>query len=189
MVSSYMVHNVPLIPQDNSTSCWYACARMVIQWRREQVGATERFLRAPGENPLAQRLYQANYGLQTTQRARLAQELGLQAARGPSDPTNPSPEVIGQWLHRYGPLMTFIPGHVVVIAGISEGLFWVHDPAPDNNGSRGWRPFSFLDAAFARDAQDVRHCDPHVNRNQHPANYYGNVNFLHCPRHNPLLSY
>jgi Papain-like cysteine protease AvrRpt2 len=71
------VPGVPLISQTRTWACWYACAQMLIQWKRERGKATLAEHPNPSEVPQLERLHAANPGLSYGQVLTLAQLLGL----------------------------------------------------------------------------------------------------------------
>src|SRR5947209_272710 len=127
MVATYVVDNVPLIPQDLGMACWYASAQMLIQWRRNLTQSTEAAFADPSELDSTVALYKANNGIPFTQMIDFGQRLGLQAI----PPSSPTMDAVAGWLQYYGPIWTaglkVTPtasyGHVVVILGIADDGF------------------------------------------------------------------
>lgn len=168
-VARYVVPRVPLIPQDMQMSCWYASAQMLIQWRREKTQSTESGLPDPSEVDTAVDLYKADNGLAWTDMIAFARAMGLRNV----PPMSPRLEAIAEWLHDYGPIWTAgykkppvgsAYGHVVVIVGVGPGQLFIHDPEPMNQGTKAWRPQSWLATTLEVGVF------PEVA-----------VNFLHCP--------
>lgn len=154
----YMVPGVVLIPQDNNNACWYASARMVVEWRRECEQQTRMDLRAPQDVPQVEAIHKASDGLLWAQMRNFAQQLGLT----PLPLCTPAPQLLANWLQTYGPIWTDgVPvdanghivgtGHVVVLAGIRQAIIpnesyelLIYDPWPPNVGNVRWRPGSHL---------------------------------------------
>jgi hypothetical protein len=133
----YIVPDVKLIPQDKNNSCWYASAKMLVQWKRNKTQST--IGRDPSELQSTSDLYRKDEGITDQRIAQLAQELGLRVV----PPMTPTPKAIFQWLGRYGPLWVNGISHITVIAGINlspaEFCLLVYDPLPENKGSIEWR--------------------------------------------------
>ena len=72
MAVIHMIYNVPLISQDQSLACWYACAQMLIQWRRESRRMTEAGMRDPSEVRSTAAIHRANHGVSYAENVRLA---------------------------------------------------------------------------------------------------------------------
>ena len=158
--ANYTVPDMNLIPQDQSNACWYASARMVVEWKRSTERMTRPDLLAPGEEPILAAIHKANNGLQWAQMRTFAQQLGLR----PLPLGTPTPKTLENWLRTYGPIWTDgVPvnaagvvvghGHVVVLAGIrpasvpSENYeLLIYDPWPPgiHGGNVRWRPGSHL---------------------------------------------
>ncbi|WP_152054236.1 papain-like cysteine protease family protein [Tautonia marina] len=153
MVATYVVQNVPLIPQDQGMACWYASAQMLIRWRRERMQMTEGALPDPSQVNETVQLYKANNGLPLTEMVRFAQLMGLRQV----PPMSPTIEAVAGWLNDYGPIWTAglkvtstaSYGHVVVITGVSSSQLFIHDPEPVNIGTQEWKPHSWLDTTLS----------------------------------------
>ena len=154
---SYTVPNVPLIPQDSSNACWYACAQMLVRWRRDQRQQTDWEVVDPSEDAVFAAVHRGNSGLLWRQMRVFARALGLIEL----PLITPTLGLLEQWLRSNGPLWTdgcpvdasgapVGTGHVVVIAGVqsaggsAEGQILIHDPWPVNRGNVSWRPTSHL---------------------------------------------
>lgn len=152
---SYTVPNVQLVPQDLNNACWYASTQMVIGWRRRRTLMSEIGIFDPSEVAAAVQAHKANNGLLWAAMRRYAQMVGLE----PLPLMSPTPELLEQWLRRFGPLWTDgVPvgpggkvvgtGHVVVIAGVrtkdTSHEILVYDPWPPGVGNVSWRPYSHL---------------------------------------------
>jgi len=156
---AYTVTGVPLLPQTQSLSCWYASARMIVQWRRELCQQTFADEPAPDELPWAVSRQIANNGLQLVEMVHYASLLGFRTV----PPQTPTLGGIEQWLRSYGPLWTAglkvtataSYGHVVVIVGVTGSQILIHDPEPVNVGSRVWRPTSWLTTTLSLATQSI----------------------------------
>jgi ABC-type bacteriocin/lantibiotic exporter with double-glycine peptidase domain len=136
----YLVPDVTLIPQTRSMACWYASAKMLIQWKRNSVRTT--FADHPDPSELSQTVVWevSNQGITNPQVIQLAKRLGLRAV----PPQTPSLYVLDQLLRAHGPLWTNGRSHIVVIGGVDEGSggrVFVYDPWPVNMGKAEWRSF------------------------------------------------
>ncbi len=130
----FEVFGMQLLPQRLNMACWYASARMLINWqecnRRQQSIKV-----SPELDAESRRIRDVNNGIMNSQILNLAQRLGLKAV----PPMTPTPEAIGLWLRDYGPLWVNGSTHIVVIAGIDGNKVKVYDPAPVNIGKVEWR--------------------------------------------------
>ena len=136
---AYEVPGMKLIPQQKSWSCWYASARMLINWRMEQSQMSFANLVPPELDKQCSKLRDDNKGITNPQIIAMAKRLGLVAV----PPMSPTPEAIEGWLVDYGPLWVNGKTHIVVIAGIrpagSGHSVKVYDPSPMNIGKINWR--------------------------------------------------
>jgi hypothetical protein len=157
-ITAYEVPGMRLIPQDRTNACWYASARMVVEWRRESEQQTRLDQRSPAEVPQLEAIHRANEGLPWVEMRAFAQQLGLT----PLPLCTPTPQTLRDWLHTHGPIWTDgVPvdatgnivgtGHVVVLAGIRPSStagehfdLLIYDPWPPNLGDVRWRPASHL---------------------------------------------
>ncbi len=139
----YIVPNVPLISQKLDMACWYACAQMLITWRRERDQMTRADMLDPSEEADSVKRHAANGGITNQQILDFAGKLGL--IPEPAIMT-PSPKSILYWLQDYGPLWVNGKIHITVVAGIdiSGKRLWIHNPAPVNKGKKEWRSFTWL---------------------------------------------
>jgi Papain-like cysteine protease AvrRpt2 len=163
----YIVPDVPLIPQTNDGACWFACAQMLIQWRRESMQASEIGIVDPTEDfELVWKWYWGN-GLTDNLILPMAKKLGLKVI----PPVSPTITAIDQWLHYYGPLWTNGSKHITVVTGvdIKGGRVFVHDPWPVNKGAAEWRSMNWLYGIGKAAGTDS--LDPKTNAGV----------FLHCP--------
>ena len=130
---SFVIDNVPLIPQDQNMACWYASVQMLIRWRRDQTQSSEIAHPDPSQVPELESVHQANTGLPFSQTIELAKSLGLEAV----NPMTPTPGALENWLRRCGPLWfagRYPGGHAVVVTGIDETNIYINDPWPPNQG-------------------------------------------------------
>jgi ABC-type bacteriocin/lantibiotic exporter with double-glycine peptidase domain len=160
----YFVPGMTLIPQTKEWSCWYASARMLIQWRRDRTRSCERDIIDPADDEAACKLRDDNTGIANKQIVAFARRLGLVAV----PPMSPTPGAIEDWLKRYGPLWVNGKRHIVVIAGIKDLDVYVYDPAPVDQGDTGWRSLSGWYVGNEDDSRDTRASVEAV--------------FLHCPK-------
>jgi ABC-type bacteriocin/lantibiotic exporter with double-glycine peptidase domain len=146
---AYTEPNVPLIPQDLSMACWYACAQMLIQWRQGYTLSCEIAHPDPSELPGQVALYKANNGLTLDQMMSFAKELGLETVP-PMTPTQP---LVEQWVRSYGPVWAAGKkinaagqeyGHAFVIVGVKGNQLYIHDPEPVKVGGARWVDESWL---------------------------------------------
>lgn len=149
----YEVPNLVLIPQDKSMACWFASARMLIEWRRNTLQMSEINLLDPTQVPQYMHMYLSNDGIPWALIRQFARDLGLVSLPLMS----PTSETILHWLYNYGPIWVdgsnvSGDGHVVVVGGIAmnPNRILILDPAPLNVGKRRWHPMSHL-ASILRD--------------------------------------
>lgn len=159
----YIVPNVPLIPQTQNMACWYASARMLVQWRREKTQSTEISIVDPSEDPPSVARFRANNGLTDAQILPLAKALGLVLI----PPQCPSPEALQQWLSSYGPLWTNGSTHITVIVGVdlSDNTLFIHNPWPVGSGKKEWKGMGWLNG------NEGSSLDPNATTGV----------FMHCP--------
>lgn len=136
---AYEVISMKLIPQQKTWACWYASARMLINWRMEKSQMSFANLVPPELDEQCTKIRDANKGITNPQIITMAKRLGLVAV----PPMSPTPQAIENWLVTYGPLWVNGKSHIVVIAGIKNvGKSYqlkVYDPAPVNVGKTDWR--------------------------------------------------
>ncbi|MDO3720165.1 papain-like cysteine protease family protein [Marinobacter sp. chi1] len=131
----YEVFGMRLLPQRLDMACWYASARMLLNWRESQ-SRQQSLMKVPELDAESKKLREANNGIINPQILKLAKRLGLKAV----PPQTPTPHAIGLWLRSYGPLWVNGRNHIVVIAGIDRNKVKVYDPWPLNVGKVDWRP-------------------------------------------------
>jgi ABC-type bacteriocin/lantibiotic exporter with double-glycine peptidase domain len=158
----YVVPNMTLIPQELNMSCWYASARMLIQWKMETYQACFADLVPPELDAECRQIRDDDGGLQNNQILAMAKRLGLVAV----PPLCPSREAISSWLKSYGPLWVNGKTHIVVIAGINSTQLLVYDPWPPNKGKIDWRSLAWY-VGSDPDSRDTSAAVEAV--------------FLHCP--------
>ncbi len=136
---AYEVFGMKLIPQQKTMSCWYASARMLINWRMEESQMSFANLIPPELDDQCKKIRDGNAGITNPQIIAMAKRLGLV----PVPPMSPTPEALENWLFTYGPLWVNGKSHIVVIAGIkkegSSTKLKVYDPLPVNVGKIEWR--------------------------------------------------
>lgn len=141
MQRMYKVPGLKLIAQKRSMACWYASARMVIQWKRRHELATLADHPDPSELKTIVGWEVNNAGIANPHVIQLAQALGLRAV----PPMTPTLKGIRSLLVKHGPLWSNGKGHIVVIGGVDElkGTLLIFDPWPPGNGKIQWRPFKW----------------------------------------------
>ena len=134
-MASYEVPSMTLLPQQLDYSCWYASARMLIQWKMDKYRMSFANLVPPELDAECRRIRDANRGINNPRIITMAKRLGLIAV----PPMSPTPDCITQWLLQYGPLWVNGKTHIVVIAGIRSMDVKVYDPSPVKVGKIDWR--------------------------------------------------
>ena len=130
-MNSSIYHNVPIMRQPLSSSCWYTSLQMVVSyWRKRGYGLG---LVDPSEDAETVALYNANTGI--TNRERIAKKLGFKVLyaslsnEGMWDMLNGGPLIYaGAWPGQ-------LSGHWVVIVGLSDNELAINDPL---SGLRTW---------------------------------------------------
>lgn len=134
----FEVQGMDLLPQRHSMSCWYASARMLLNWKEKQTGPQIR-CEIPAElDKQSLNIRDANTGVGNKEILKLAKRLGLAAI----PPMSVEPNQINAWLREYGPLWVNGTRHIVVIAGERNGDVKVYDPWPPNRGKIDWRSYN-----------------------------------------------
>lgn len=110
---AYEVYGIKLIPQQKTMSCWYASARMLIDWRMEKSRMSFANLLPPELDEKCRKIRDDNSGITNLQIIQMAKRLGLVAI----PPMSPTPEAIENWLMTYGPLWVNGVKHIGVITG------------------------------------------------------------------------
>jgi hypothetical protein len=137
----YVVPNMKLIPQDKDMSCWFASGQMLISWRQNQTQMCEIAHPDPALVKKWDKLYDDNPGINNSQIADFAKDLGLKMMGA----MTPTPEYMRELLQRHGPLWVNGKSHITVIAGIRSGPtgteVLVFDPAKPSLPNGAWRDF------------------------------------------------
>jgi len=133
--TKYEVVGLNLIPQRQNMSCWYASARMLLNWKENNQNQSSAISAPELTDAASQQVYEANNGITNPGVIRMAKELGLVAV----PPMCVTTSVIGLWLRQYGPLWVNGTRHIVVIAGVDDQQLLVYDPWPPNQGVIEWR--------------------------------------------------
>ena len=128
-MNSSISHNVPIMIQPQTWSCWYTSLQMVVKYYRNQGRGAG--LKDPSEVPEIQKMYVDNVGVgkTATEREEVANKLGFAALY--KSVTNE-----GMWeLLKDGPLIYagrwpgVLSGHWVVIVGIAGNKLAINNPA------------------------------------------------------------
>lgn len=142
---SIVMYDVPLIPQNTSNTCWYACCRMIVRYHRE---SRQQSTIAGGEVGQSQTTAQveANNGILLWENfEELARQANLRTTS-----MSPTAEGLVRLLNQKGPLIYggvtngyrgFTgPGHAVVITGCvtsgGEAKVYLNDPWEIGVGAR-----------------------------------------------------
>ena len=137
----FVVPNMKLIPQDKDMSCWFASGQMLIQWRWRTSRACEAAHPDPSMLRKWSKLYDDNPGINNSQIAAFALDLGLAML----PPMTPSPAYVKDLLRLHGPLWVNGKSHITVIAGIrnsSAGVeVLVYDPGKPALKNGTWHEF------------------------------------------------
>jgi hypothetical protein len=96
----YAVPGMQLIPQKNDSSCWYATAWMLINWKRQQKAMTLAAHPDPSQVRQTVAWEVAANGLINPDVLRMARLLGLKSV----PPMSPSLEMLEGLLRNFGPL-------------------------------------------------------------------------------------
>lgn len=137
---SFVIHDLKLIPQQNTMSCWYASAMMLVEWKRSRALMTLRDHPDPSQTRPTVAWEVAANGLTNPEILRMAALLGLKRVPPMSVPL----DHLRSLLMEYGPLWTNGKTHIVVIAGVdlAKGTVLVYDPWPPRTGKVEWRSYS-----------------------------------------------
>lgn len=127
------------VAQDKDNSCWFASARMLVEWQRRRTGRSDPRVKDPAANPTWLKLYGDDTGITNDRIRSFARDIGLV----PVPPMSPRPESVQDWLRRHGPLWVNGKRHITVIAGIrgpaDQAEVLVLDPARPLEISGSWR--------------------------------------------------
>ena len=155
-------YNVPLIPQEASLTCWYACAQMIVRFHRNRVQATTL---AGGE--VDQPRVTA---LMTSMNRALTPQLAIAVASAMNlrmEFVSPTPAALENFLAGFGPLWyggnvrgyrnVQSGAHAVVLTGIRRGVpgdeVLINDPWPSGAGGGAHLAMEYND--FFRKLQAV----------------------------------
>ena len=132
-----MLHDVPIVPQTTSMSCWAASIAMILGWKRQMSIPDEVIAQNPGGPS-----YMTSYaeGLDPNDKLILRSN-GFEI----DAPQCYTSDAIRSLLERKGPLWvaTWAPGpHIRVVTGIEGTMLSINDPAPVNQGSRYQKTFA-----------------------------------------------
>jgi hypothetical protein len=136
-MAKYEVPGMTLIPQKLNTSCWYASAQMLVNWRQEQSQQSFAWLVPPELDAQCIAIRDGAPGINNPQIMPMSRRLGLAAV----PPVSLSLQGMLSMLQTYGPLWVNGKTHIVVIAGIDTAAetVKVYDPWPPNVGKIEWR--------------------------------------------------
>lgn len=148
--SYYEVHGLDLIPQRRDMSCWYASARMLLNWKDNKIHQRSALV-PPELDKNSQDLRDANNGIVNPQIIRMAKRLGLTSV----PPMSVTSSQIGAWLRQYGPLWVNGDSHIVVIGGINGSKLKVYDPWPVDVGKIDWRSLDTWYEGTSKSSRDV----------------------------------
>ncbi len=137
-MAKYDVPGMALIPQMMTMSCWYASARMLIQWQMERCQQSFMDLVPPELDEQCRKIRDGNAGIVNGEIVRMAKRLGLLE----EPPATPTLEYLESLLRIHGPLWVNGDKHIVVLAGIDGDLVKVYDPWPPKSGCVEWRSIS-----------------------------------------------
>jgi len=125
MADYAIYHNVPVMLQSNTNSCWYACMQMMTRYCRMTGRASN--LKDPADDPVLKGLYILNQGIPDVDSTRYAQRVGYSHSamspnlNGLNNLLRISPVI-------YAGLRDAENGHWTLINGIAEEKISVIDP-------------------------------------------------------------
>ncbi len=148
---SQIYYNVPLIPQNTTHTCWWAAARMIVEFHRNRVRQSTIAGGAVGQPTETATLDRVNQGLNPSRVADFARLANLRTTS-----ISPTPEGLVELLTRVGPLWYggVVHGyrgytgsaHAVVITGCvitgSDAEVMINDPWSPGQGARIYEPFN-----------------------------------------------
>ncbi|MCC9604140.1 LysM peptidoglycan-binding domain-containing protein [Stieleria sp. JC731] len=140
-MAKYVIPDMKLIPQQMGWSCWYASARMLIQWQMNRCQQSFVDMIPPELDRRCQQIRDADQGITNPAILQMARRLGLRQEPQISPSSNTSAE-IETMLRIHGPLWVNGDAHIVVIAGIDGDRVKVYDPWPPRRGAIEWRSLS-----------------------------------------------
>ena len=148
--SYFEVQALDLLPQRLNASCWYASARMLLNWKDNKIHQRSALI-PPELDKASQSIRDGNKGILNPQIIPMAKRLGLTSVPAMSV----SSHQIGAWLRQYGPLWVNGAAHIVVIGGIRGTMVKVYDPWPVNVGKVNWRSLETWYEGSARSSRDI----------------------------------
>lgn len=136
-------YNVPLIPQDSSLTCWYACARMIVRFHRDRVQATTLAGGEVGQPGVDAQMSRMNRALNPDLAVGVARAMNMQMVW-----LSPTPGALENLLASHGPLWyggnvrgyrdVQSGAHCVVLTGIRRDApgdeVLINDPWPSGMG-------------------------------------------------------
>jgi len=145
-----MIFDVPLIAQGSDETCWYAAARMIIEYYRQQKRQSTIRGGSIGMPEMNKRVFSNNQPINSASVAQFASTYGFSTRY-----ICPSPAGLRSILNECGPLWYGghwtgkNAGHVVVITGcavkgITESTVYLNDPLPVGVGTKTYQEFSSL---------------------------------------------
>ncbi len=138
----YVVPDMKFVAQDQSNSCWYASAQMLIQWRDNSTHSSSMDHPDPATVDTWAKLYAKNSVIQNAELKQFAADLGLEML-GPATPT---PEYLRDLLRDHGPVWVNGKTHITVIGGIRRSAtggieVLVFNPANPAETNGAWHDF------------------------------------------------
>jgi hypothetical protein len=145
-MNSSIYHNVPIMRQPQTWSCWYTSLQMVVKYYRDKgMGGG---LIDPSEDAETEALYKSNAGI--SERERIARKLGFTVLYA-------SLSNEGMWdMLKKGPMIYAgawpgqLSGHWVVIVGISDDNLTINNPAA---GMQTWNYDFFMSQYLIQTAE------------------------------------
>ncbi len=137
-MAKYEVPGMKLIPQRLNMSCWYASAKMIINWQMGRCRQSFNDLVPPELDAQCRALRGADAGITNPVIVQMAVRLGLKQV----PPMSETSSDIESLLRGRGPLWVNGDRHIVVIAGVDGDRVKVYDPWPPDQGKIEWRLLS-----------------------------------------------
>ena len=139
--------DVPLVPQAETRTCWYASAQMLLAWRDRQLSRS-----LPPGAPILDTAFdegvnKANERIHLHSFINFASALGLRLTNGPLNPDNLvvrlaycGPMLYTGRVNGWGNYISLVGNaHCVVITGFESrggsARIWVNDPSPSKMGT------------------------------------------------------